>query len=98
MDIDLTIDFDALLEEAKAKRKEFDDVRAKWSHTFSCKELKRGGLKMGYPPKVVAIIHESLDKWNQWVKTNIHDRGLELWDEVLGNPCAITAVLAGKKI
>jgi len=98
MNIDLTIDFDALLEEAKAKRKEHEDVIAKWRHTWSCKELKSGGLKMGYPPKVTAIIHKSADKWEQWVKTNIHDRGLELWDDALGMPVAITAVLAGKKI
>lgn len=98
MNIDLTIDFDALLEEAKAKRKEHDDVCATWRHTFFCKELKSGGLKMGYPPKVAAIIYKSYDKWEQWVKTNIHDRGLELELDMLNRPTAITAVLAGKKL
>ena len=95
MKIDFTIDFDALLEEAKAKRKEHDDVIDKWRHTWHCKELKSGRLKMGYPPKVDAIIHKSADKWEQWVKTNIHDRGLELLVDMHNRPTAITAVLTG---
>lgn len=96
MKIDLTIDFDALLLAAKAKHEEYEKV------VDECRPLYKidveNGMLIGYPPDIQAKINEAREQWEQWVKTNIHDRGLDLWNDMLGVPCAITAVLAGKKI
>lgn len=95
MNIDLTIDFDALLLAAKAKHEEYEKV------IDECRPLYKigdGKMTLGYSPDVQAKINEAREQWEQWVKVNIHDRGLDLWNDMLGIPCAITVVLAGKKI
>lgn len=96
MKIDLTLDFDALLLAAKTKHEEYEKVIDECRPLYKI-DVENGEL-IGYPPDVQAKINEAREQWDQWVKTNIHDRGLDLWNDMLGVPCAITAVLAGKKI
>ena len=94
MNIDMTIDFDALLEEAKAKRKEYDEVIDKYRHTY----IMEPGLMDYYPDEVKPILIEARDKYLDWIDKNITKRGLSLELDMLSRPIAITAVLAGKKI
>ena len=89
MKIDFTLDFDAILEEAKQKRKEYDDIVDKHRHTYNCDPSV-----MSYPPKVKPILKAAHEKWLAWVKANITSRGLGLVEDALGRPTAITAVLA----
>ena len=96
MKIDFTIDFDALLCLAQAKHEEYEKVVDECRPLYNI-DLENGKL-IGYPPDVQAKINEAREQWDQWVKENIHDRGLDLWNDMLGVPCAITAILAGKKI
>ena len=96
MKIDLTIDFEALLLAAKAKHRQYVDKIDEYRPLYRI-DVKNGKL-LGYPPDIQAKINEAREQWEQWVKENIHDRGLDLWNDMLGVPCAITAVLAGKKI
>ena len=96
MKIDLTIDFEALLLAAKAKHRQYVDKIDEYRPLY--KIDVENGMLIGYPPDVQAKINEAREQWDQWVKKNIHDRGLDLWNDMLGVLCAITAVLAGKKI
>jgi len=95
MKIDLRTDFDALLYLAQVKHEEYEKVIDECRPHY--KIDVENGVPIGYPPDVRAKINEAREQWEQWVKTNIHDRGLELCSDMLGAPCAITAVLAGKK-
>lgn len=95
MNIDLTLDFDALLLAAKAKHQQYADKIDECRPHY---KIGDGMMTLGYPPDIQAKINEAREQWEQWVKVNIHDRGLDLWNDMLGVPCAITAVLAGKKI
>jgi len=98
MYIDMATDFDALLLAAKAKHRLYVDKIDEYRPRPLYKIDAKNGKLLGYPPDVQAKINEAREQWEQWVKTNIHDRGLDLWNDMLGVPCAITAVLAGKKI
>jgi len=91
--IDLTIDFDALLEEAKQKRKEYDDVIDKWRHTY----IAEPGI-LDYPPEVKPILKAARDKYIDWLTDNITGRGLKLEEDMFGRPVAISAILAGCKV
>lgn len=95
MSIDLTIDFEALLLAAKAQHRMYVD-KIDECRPFYRIDTKNGKL-LGYPPDVQAKINEAREQWEQWLKVNIHGRGLDLVNDMLGTPCAITAVLAGKK-
>lgn len=96
MKIDLRIDFDALLYLAQVKHEEYKKV------VDECRPLYKfdveNGAMIGYPPDIQTKINEARTQWEQWLKENITNRGLELCSDMLGVPCAITAVLAGKKI
>ena len=95
MKIDLRTDFDALLYLAQVKHEEYEKV------IDECRPLYKidveNGMLIGYPPNVQAKIDEAREQWAQWVKVNIYDRGLELCNDMLGRPIAISAILAGKK-
>lgn len=91
MNIDPTIDFDALLLAAQAERKRYDDFVDERRRFYNVKT-------MSYPENIRLELDKSRNEWIGWVRKNITDRGLELYNDQLGRPTAITAVLAGKKI
>lgn len=95
MKIDFMIDFDALLLAAKAKHRMYVDKIDEYRPLYKI-DVENGEL-LGYPPDIQAKINEAREQWEQWVKTNITSRGLELANDTLGCPVAITAVLAGEK-
>lgn len=88
--IDLTIDFNALLEEAKSQHKVYVDtvnpLRSKYDVEKHC-----------FPPEIHAKINAALDKWMNWCGKNINTRGLELNCNMLGQPVGISACLAGHR-
>lgn len=91
MNIDLTIDFDALLLAAQAEKKFYDDFVNKRRRFYDVKT-------MSYPENIRLELDKARNEWIYWVRKNITDRGLELYNDSLGMPTAITAVLAGKKV
>ena len=96
MKIDPNFDYEALLLEAQTARRKYNKLVDSYRPLFRV-DIENGQL-LGYPDDVKPVLNAAREQWEQWVKVNIHDRGLELWNDMLGNPIAITAVLAGKKI
>lgn len=88
--IDFTIDFNALLEEAKAQRKIYED-------TVKLLQKEYDVEKMCFPPEIQAKLKAALDKWRDWSKENINDLGLELNCDIMGRPVGISACLAGHR-
>lgn len=88
--IDLTIDFNALLEEAKAQHKIYEDtvdpLRKKYDVETMC-----------FSPEIQAKLNAAFDKWLDWCEKNINSRGLELNCNMLGQPVGISACLAGHR-
>ena len=95
MNIDMTSDFDALLLAAKAKHRQYVDKIDEYRPLY--KIDVENGMLLGYPPDIQAKINEAREQWEQWLKENITDSGLELCYDMLSSPVAIIAVLAGKK-
>jgi len=86
--IDLTIDFDALLKEAKVQYKAYtntvDPLRTKYDVEKHC-----------FPPEIQAKLQAAFDKWMDWCEENINSRGLTLNTNMLGQPIGISACLVG---
>lgn len=93
MKIDMTIDFDKLLQEAQLKREEYEKIVDSVRPSYICDPAV-----MDYPPAEKNILNAARKAWLAWLKANITDRGLDLYEDMLGRPVAITAVLAGRKI
>ena len=88
--IDLMIDFNALLEEAKAQHKIYEDIVEPFRKEYDVE-------KMCYTPEIQAKLNVAFDKWMDLCKKNINDRGLELNCDMLGRPVGISACLAGHR-
>ena len=87
--IDLTIDFDALLKEAKAQYKIYkntvEPLRKKYNVEKNC-----------YSPEIRIELNAAFDKWMDWCQQNINNLGLELNCDMFGKPVGISACLAGR--
>jgi hypothetical protein len=92
MNIDFTIDFDKLLQEAQLKREEYEKTVDSVRPSYICDPAV-----MDYPPAEKNVLKAARKAWLAWVDANITSRGLDLHEDMLGRPIAITAVLAGKK-
>ena len=88
--IDLTIDFNALLEEAKAQHKIYEDtvdpLRKKYDVETMC-----------FSHEIQAKLNAAFNKWLDWCEKNINSRSLELNCNMLGQPVGISACLAGHR-
>ena len=93
--VDLTIDFNALLEEAKAQRKVYEDTVELLKKKYV--DEKYLDEKTCYSPEIQAEINAAFDKWMDWCQKNIYDRGLELNCNMRGIPVGISACLAGHR-
>ena len=83
MKLDTTIDFEALLGQAKSR------------HVDCQMQLK--DLEKDPSPDARKKISRICDDYSRWVQRNIRDKGLTLETELFtGNPIAITAVVAGR--
>ena len=84
-----TIDFDRLLKAARDKYAEYQTAIKPYRKHYVAEPEN-----MGYPPEVDKIVRSAFHDYERWVKKNITELGLELKLSMLGDPIAITAVLA----
>ena len=88
--IDLTIDFDALLEKAKAQYKIYENTVKPLRTTYDVENIC-------FPPEIQVKLRAAYDKWMVWCQQNINNLGLELNCDMLGRPVGISACLAGRR-
>ena len=88
--IDATIDYDALLEEAKEQYRayngELEKRRGFWNPDPD---------NYGFPESIQKEVEAYHKKWEDWQTENITSKGLILKMNLVGAPIAILAVLAG---
>ena len=92
--IDTTIDYEALLEEAKRVHRSYTENCDKYKNQYDTTPDENGNCK-GFPKDVRDTLKGFYDGWKKWIKENINDRGLHLRRNMMGTPIAIYLVVAG---
>lgn len=91
MKIDQSIDYDALLEEAKSQHAKYRANVDPFKSQYCCDPDH-----IGFPKDIQAKITSFYNEWLAWLSENITSKGLHLHTNMLGSPCAISITLAGK--
>lgn len=92
--IDTTIDYEALLEEAKRVHRSYTENCDKYKDQYDPTFDENGNLR-GFPKEVRDTLKGFHDGWKKWIQENINDRGLHLRRNMMGTPIAIYLVVAG---
>ena len=92
--IDTTIDYEALLEEAKRVHKVYAERCDKHRSKYNAR-IDASGRIIGFPPAIKEELQKLYGDWCKWLNDNLKARGLHLKKNLMGAPIAIFAVLAG---
>ena len=88
--IDATIDYDALLEEAKEQYRAYNGELEKRREFW-----RTDPDDYGFPELIQKEVETFTQKWVDWQRDSITSKGLILKKNIVGAPIAILAVLAG---
>ena len=91
MKIDQSIDYDALLEEAKSQHAKYKANVDQFKDQY-CYDPNH----IGFPKDIQAKVTAFYNEWLAWIDENITSKGLHLHTNILGAPCAISTTLAGE--
>ena len=92
--IDTTIDYEALLEEAKRVHRSYTENCDKYKDQYDTTPDENGNCN-GFPKEVRETLEGFYNGWKKWIQENINDRGLHLRRNIMGAPIAIYLVVAG---
>ncbi len=94
MNLNLTLDFEALLKEAQKRHKAYTDDVDQYRHFYIVDP--NDPSRMGFPKDIKEKITAAYEKWTDWCEENIISNGLTLHTNIMGSPIGISALLVGR--